>query len=155
MNGHSSDLPRLNYGCKIECLHHLNHTIANPMTKKEHFHLSTISCTTAFLAAPETLYSGFQTSSWQKDHYWGKFRLTLNIDSKKTFAPLAKVTFGGLWLQLPQWERSLHSSEMWWMLFWVENHIRRFTCHLTRAINFFTSSKSTQEGIVWTKTSKL
>lgn len=79
---------------------------------------------------------GFQTSSWRKDHYWGKFRLTLGIDSEKTFAPLAKVTFVGLWLQLPRWESSLRSSEMWGMLFWVENYIRRFTCHLRQGDQF-------------------
>ena len=27
----------------------------------------------------------------------------------------------GLWLQLPRWESSLRSSEMWGMLFWKEN----------------------------------
>ena len=79
---------------------HLNHTLANPMAEKEHFRLSTVSRTASFPVTPGTLYLGFQTSSWQKDHYWGKFRLTFGIDSKKTFSPLAKVTFVGLWLHL-------------------------------------------------------
>ena len=70
------------------------------MAEKEHFRLSTVSRTTSFPVTPGTLYLGFQTSSWQKDHYWGKFRLTFGIDSKKTFSPLAKVTFVGLWLHL-------------------------------------------------------
>lgn len=42
----------------------------------------------------------------------------------------------GLWLQLPRWESSLRSSEMWGMLFWKENYMRRFTCHLRQGDPF-------------------
>lgn len=53
---------------------------------------------------------GFQTSSWRKDHYWGKFRLTLGIDLRILLPHCKRLLLYGLWLKLPRKESSLRSS---------------------------------------------
>lgn len=79
---------------------------------------------------------GFQTSYWWKDHYWGKFRLTLGIDLRRLLPHWKRLLLYRLWLQLPRRESSLRSSEMWGIFFWMEKYMRGFPCHLRQGDQF-------------------